>query len=325
MFVSDQIGQLNWIISSFNLTAAAFLPFWAQSADIFGRHTTLQATLIIMIIGSAICTGSPTDTYGVLLLGRALQGVGCAGVNISVRTILADKVSLAEYARNWTIFSVLSAVSFSIGPVIGGYLTSASWRWVFAINLPVAVVAILGALVLLRKELLGPQELPEWADVDTSRRRQRLSTRLLTFDFGGQMLFLWGLGLVILALTWAGETYSWGSAAVIAPLVIGVALVAAWLLYEYLMVPGRVMARVFPRQRAMMPWDLLTQRDIGLLFVINFSIGMAMYAVLYFLNLYFAIVQGSSSKNAGVSLLYFLPGLGGEKHLVHLLFTRYRC
>lgn len=81
-----------------------------------------------ILIGSAICTGAPTSRFGVLLLGRGVQGVGVAGVGICVRIVLADRVSLGEYALNWTLFSLVSAVSFSIGPVIGGYLTQASWR-----------------------------------------------------------------------------------------------------------------------------------------------------------------------------------------------------
>ncbi|CAK7235254.1 hypothetical protein SBRCBS47491_009230 [Sporothrix bragantina] len=306
----NQIAQLNWIISAFNLTSAAFLPFWSQTADIFGRHATIHATLVIMLIGSAICTGAPTDAFGVLLLGRALQGVGASGINICVRTILADRVSLKEYALHWTLFALISAFSFSIGPVIGGYLTQANWRWVFAINLPVAVVAIIVVILLLRNDLLGPQPLPELEGRDISTRRGRFIARIATIDFGGQLLFLWGLGLVILALTWGGSAFGWNTAHVLAPLVIGFALTVAWVFYEYLMTPGKTMARVFPTQRAMIPWALLSQRDIGLLFWINFSIGTAMFANLYFMDLYFALVEGNSSSKAGISLLYFLPGLG---------------
>ncbi|KAK0713185.1 major facilitator superfamily domain-containing protein [Lasiosphaeria miniovina] len=306
----NEVSQLNWIISSFNLTSAAFLPFWAQIADVFGRHATLHATIIIMTIGSAICTGAPTSSFGVLLLGRALQGVGAAGVNICVRTILADRVSLAEYAMNYTVFAIVSAISFSVGPVAGGYLTQVSWRWCFAINLPVAAVAIVLVVVLLRKELLGPQPLPELAPSRAATRRGRFLLRLATIDYGGQLLFLWGLGLVILALTWGGASYPWDSADVLAPLVIGMVLSAAWLLYQYAMVPGRVMARLFPRQRPMMPWRLLVQRNITLLFFINFSLGSAMFSIMYFMDLFFTLVQGNSASSSGIALLYFLPGLG---------------
>ncbi|EPE02409.1 mfs transporter [Ophiostoma piceae UAMH 11346] len=306
----DQLAQLNWIISAFNLTSAAFLPFWSQIADIFGRHTTIHATLVVMLVGSAICTGAPTHAFGVLLLGRALQGVGASGINICVRTILADRVSLKEYAVHWTLFALISAFSFSIGPVIGGYLNETSWRWCFAINLPVAVAAIVLVVVLLRNDLLGPQPLPQLTRQNIGTRHGRFLARMGTLDLGGQLLFLWGLGLVILALTWAGGAYGWGTAHVLAPLVVGLVLTAAWVVYEYLMTPGKVLSRALPTQRPMMPWELLSQRDIGLLFWINFSLGTAMFSNMYFMDLYFALVEGNSSSKAGLSLLYFLPGLG---------------
>ncbi|KAJ5143909.1 uncharacterized protein N7515_002696 [Penicillium bovifimosum] len=306
----NQLKQLNWIVSVFNLTSAAFLFFWAQLTDLFGRHIVLQSAIAIMAIGSAICTGAPTSSFSVLLLGRALQGVGAAGVNISIRTILADGVSLSGYAVNWTIFALVSSVGFSIGPVVGGYLTQTSWRWCFAINLPIAVVAMLVVAIVLRKELQGPQPIPEHERGRTSTRSGRLLARISTIDYGGQMLFLWGFGLLILALTWAGGTYSWTSAAVLVPMVIGAVLAIAWLVYEWLMVPGSVMARLLPRQKAMMPWELLQQRDIGLLFVINFTVGICLFAVMYFMDLYFALVEGKPSSDAGLALLYLLPGLG---------------
>lgn len=313
----DRVSEQNWIISVFNLTAATFLPFWAQAADIFGRHLTIQLTIAIMLLGSAICTGAPTTSFPALLIGRALQGIGAAGVNISVRTILADKVSLADYALNWTLFSLFAAVGYTIGPVVGGYLTETSWRWCFAINLPVAALAIVLVVLVLRKELLGPQPLPELAEHETTTSRSgRVWVRLSTIDFVGQLLFLFGLGLLILAFTWAGNgesgTYQWSSVQVIAPLVIGAVLTLGWFAYEYSMVPGRMMSRVFPRQRAMMPWVLLQNKEIGILFLVNFCLGVCMYSVMYFMDFYFQYVQGQSASDAGKALLYFLPGLGGE-------------
>jgi MFS family permease len=265
-----------------------------------------------MVIGSAICTGSPTSKFSVLLLGRAIQGVGAAGVNISVHTILADGVSLSEFAINWTIFAMVSGVGFSIGPVIGGYLTTASWRWCFAINLPISVVAMIVVGIILRKDLKGPSPLPQTYGLNLSTAPRRFVARILTIDFGGQMLFLWGFGLLILAFTWAGGNYSWNSAAVLAPIIIGAVLAIGWVVYERLMVPGAFMAQALPRQKAMMPWELFRQRDICLLFLINFSMGVSMFAVMYFMDLYFDLVEGQSSSTAGTSLLYFLPGLGGK-------------
>ena len=114
------MAQLNWIISAFNLTSAAFIPFWGQIADIFGRHQSIQAAIVVMMVGSALCTAAPTNAFPVLLLGRGIQGLGCAGLNVVVRVILSDKVNLKENAKNWSIFSFTAGMSYGIGPVIGG-------------------------------------------------------------------------------------------------------------------------------------------------------------------------------------------------------------
>ncbi|CAH0022055.1 unnamed protein product, partial [Clonostachys rhizophaga] len=304
-----EVSQLNWIVSCFNLTSAAFIPFWAQMADILGRNVTLNASIILMLIGSALCTGAPTHAFPVLLLGRAFQGLAAAGLNVVVHTILADRVSLQENARNWTLFSFIGGVSYALGPVIGGYLTNANWRWCFAINLPVAFAAIIITFVVLRKELLGPQPIPEVDETVETGRRTKLAARLKTVDVGGQVLFLVGFGLIILALTWGGATYPWYSAAIIVSLVFGFIFIGAFIFWERLMVPGSFLAEKLPRQRPMIPWDILSHRDIGLLFYSEITSGMAMHAVLYYCNIYFIAVKDYTADKAGVQLLYFTPGI----------------
>jgi hypothetical protein len=133
--------------------------------------------------------------------------------------------------------------------------------------------------VLLRKELLGPQPLPGLDEQGESGRRARLGARLMTIDVGGQLLFLFGFGLMILAFTWAGATYTWNSAAVLTSLIVGIALACVFVFYERLMTPGNTLARRWPWQKPMISWKLLTAKDIGLLFYINFATGAAMYAV----------------------------------------------
>lgn len=274
-----EVAQLNWIISAFNLTSASFIPFWGQMADIFGRHYSLQACVLVMMVGSALCTGAPTDAFPVLLLGRAFQGVGCAGLSVIIRIVLADKVSLEENAKNWSIFTITAGTMYGVGPVIGGYLTNANWRWCFAINLPICLAAIILIFILLRKELLGPQPIASIDGTTERSRRARFSRRLMTVDAGGQLLFLFGFGLVVLALTWAGATYSWDSAYVLAPLCIGVVLVGVFGYYEKLMAPEGSLKRRWPLQNAMVHWELLSNRDVGLMFYITSCTGAAMYSV----------------------------------------------
>lgn len=341
----DKVSQLNWIVSAFNLTSAAFVPFWGQMADVYGRHAALQATVTIMMIGSALCTAAPTNAFPLLLLGRGIQGLGCAGISVIIRVILADKVSLKENAKNWSIFQLTAGVSYSLGPVIGGYLTSTAWRWCFAINLPICVVAIVVIFFLLRKELLGPQDLAQGiptqlqeatnAAVDlppmspaivaagAGSRLSRFWARFTTVDAGGQLLFLFGFGLIVLAMTWAGATYSWDSVAVLTPLLVGVALVSAFIFWERLMAPGRALAAKLPRQKPMLPWHIFTTKDVGLLCFINFATGTAMYSVLYFCSIYFTMVKLYNSDQAGVQLLYYTPGLGVGVYASMFLCNKY--
>lgn len=165
---------------------------------------------------------------------------------------------------------------------------------------------------VLRSELLGPQPIPQLDETTDTGRRTTLRKRLQTIDVGGQVLFLFGLGLLILGLTWAGATYSWKSPAVLVTLILGILISALFVLWEYYMTPAKALARQFPWQKAMIPWELARNRDIGLLFYTSFATGMAMYSVLYFCNIYFTMVKLWSADRAGVQLLYFTPGLGGE-------------
>ena len=293
-----QFSQLNWIASAFNLTSAAFIPFWAQMADVFGRNSTINAAIILMLVGSALCTGAPTTAFPALLLGRSFQGVSAAGLNVLVRTILADRVSLEENAKNWPIFAFVGGVSYGLGPVLGGglisllpdicieltfnlkgYLTSANWRWCFAINLPIGVVSLGITYFVLRKELLGPQPIPELDETTETGRRTKFAARLKTVDVGGQLLFMIGFGLIILAVTWGGATYPWNSAAVIVSLILGVVFTVCFFCWENMLAPGGVLFQKLPWQRAMIPWDIISNLDILILFYTELASGMGAFAV----------------------------------------------
>ena len=99
-------------------------------------------------------------------------------------------------------------------------------------------------------------------------------TSLTSIDWPGIALFILGVGLIILALQWGGTQFAWGSAATIVPLAIGGLLCVAFFTFEYLLGPGRMMARVFPRQIPMIPSKLFSAKDTPLLMIINFSTGM---------------------------------------------------
>jgi hypothetical protein len=187
----------------------------------------------------------------------------------------------------------------------------ASWRWCFIINVPIAVVSHIAVFFLLRKELIKAQ--PHRREDDgkiTIIETPTLLAKLSIMDYGGMFLFFFGAGLIILGLTWGGATYPWKSVAVLAPLIIGCILFVLFFVYEYMMAPSRALSRVFPSQESMIPLSLFKARDMSILAYLNFSTGMALFSVFYFVGIWFTIVQQYSSGKAGTQLTYYMPGLG---------------
>lgn len=234
----------------------------------------MQSAIIIMIFGSALCAGAPLSNFPMLLAGRGIQGAGSAGILILEKVILADKVSLKENAKNNTVFTLIIGIGYSIGPTIGGYLTTVSWRWCFIIDIPLSLVGLLLIHLITRSVLVGPQDLPAHDGVSKLSSKATFIKRISTIDFGGQLLFLFGMGLFILALTWAGSAYPWSSVEVLVPLIVGVVLLGLFFIWEYLLLPGQKLALAYPHQQAMIPLKLLRRRNASILMYINLVTGM---------------------------------------------------
>ncbi|RAH79424.1 hypothetical protein BO86DRAFT_366968 [Aspergillus japonicus CBS 114.51] len=287
----DQFDELNWIVTAFSLTSTTFIPIFGQLADVFGRHWVLQTALFLMLIGSVLCAAA--QTWGMLLLGRALQGTGSAGLGNLIMIILADKVSLKENARNKSLFTLVGGVGYAVGPIVGGYKTN--WRYCFVVPIPIAVLSHILVYVLLRHDLV------EGSMFKKGSRWSSVLPALATVDLGGSILFIFGVGLIILATTWGGATYSWSSPQVLAPLIVGSICFVAFFLYEYLLEPGRLFARIFPRHVAVLPSSLFERRDTIWLAILNFATG-----------------AGYSTSKSGLELLYYIPGLGGVYSAVYM-------
>ena len=214
------------------------------------------------------------------------------------------------WTGDWRISNQSAYFTFII---IRAQLTfQASWRWCFIVNVPIALISHIAVFFLLRKELVKAQP-HRREDKDgniTIIETPTLIAKLSIIDYGGMLLFFFGAGLVILALTWGGVTYPWRSASILAPLIIGCVLLISFLIYEYLMAPGRAISRLFPSQEPMIPLSLFRIKDMSLLAYLNFSTGMALFSVFYFVGIWFTVVQGYDSGKAGTQLTYYLPGLG---------------
>jgi len=133
---------------------------------------------------------------------------------------------------------------------------------------------------------------------------------LITLDFGGIVLFLLGVCLIILGTAWGGSTYPWDSAPVIVSLILGAILLLLFATYEYLLEPGRILSQKFPRTVAVIPFVLLRKKDVWIVCLMAAAAASALYSAFYFIGIYFTLVQGYSAGSAGTQLLYYIPGLG---------------
>jgi MFS family permease len=128
----NRLDLQSYIGTSYVLGSAVFLPIFASLADVFGRYAAMQVSVIVFLVGSAICTGAMS--IPTLLVGRGISGIGAAGLLTLVRIILSDSVSLDDNNAQGAIMIIAYMVGYTVGPVLGGLLLRANWRWVFGIK-----------------------------------------------------------------------------------------------------------------------------------------------------------------------------------------------
>src|SRR3954451_20007209 len=206
------VSELQWVLTGYLVTVAALLLLSGALADRFGRRRGFAGGLGVVVAASVLC-GVPASiicavapSIGALIVARLIQGVGAALVVPSGLALLNGTLRVADRARGIGVWAGLATLGATVGPYAAGWLVDhASWRWVFLLNIPL----IIGALIALR-------QVPE-----TSTARGPLS-----LDVRGAMLAVIGLGGLVYALT-AGPTSGWLRAGVVVSGILGIASLAA--------------------------------------------------------------------------------------------------
>lgn len=282
----------------------------------------LQFALLLMWVGSTLCAGA--QTFWMLLLGRAITGVSNSGLLVVTTVILGDKVSLKENALQNTLFSLIAGVSFGIGPVIGGYLTSLHWRYCFGLSVPLSLIAHVLTYLCLKPILVKAQteqELSRTASGATVVHHLQLTfiQKMTVVDWEGMAVFLVACVCIILALSWGGATYAWDSPQIIALLIVGAVFVVLFMVVEKGMEDNGWLKEWaasksdgvwLKTRRAMIPLKLFDSKDVCILAFVNFAGGVSLYSMFYFIAVYFTIVAAYPPEKAGLQLLLYIPGLG---------------
>ncbi len=266
----NDVAHLPWVITAYLLASTAVTPLYGKLADIHGRRVTLLSGIVVFILGSVACAIAPS--LWLLVVARFVQGLGGGGLIALAQTIIADLVPPKERGKYQVYIASVFFVSSVMGPVLGGIIAEAlHWSVIFWINLPLGLAAY-------------------WMTSSALKRLPR-HERPHRLDVLGAVLMTAATMTLLLALSWGGSHYPWGSAPILGlvGLSIGLWIAFAWRLRsaDEPLIPLAILAN-----------PVVRDGTIAAGFGMGTFIGLTIY-----LPLYFETVAGLSATSSGLGLL----------------------
>ncbi|DAA75275.1 TPA_exp: Uncharacterized protein A8136_2026 [Trichophyton benhamiae CBS 112371] len=277
-------NDIAWYGSAYLLTGCVLQLPLALLYKFFTPKWVFISMLIVFEIGSAVCGGAQNSVS--IIVGRAIQGLGGAGIFSGSMVLIVEAVPLAKRPMYMGFGGATFGLSAVLGPLVGGALTSnASWRWCFLINLPIGGMVLLVLLWFFPNthtidEQSGPQK--------ENCVQNSIQDKLLDLDPMGIIFLVPGMVSLMLALQWGGSVYTWSNGRIIALFVVAGILSVSFILNE-----------IYQRERAMLKMSVFTQRTVVGSFFYSFCVGGSMMTIVYYLPIWFQAIKGASAVKSG--------------------------
>jgi EmrB/QacA subfamily drug resistance transporter len=269
------------------------VPLYGKLSDIYGRKVLFQTAVVAFVIGSLLSGVSQSMLQ--LVLFRGVQGLGAGGLMAMAQAIIGDVVSPRERGRYQGYFGGVFAIASVAGPLLGGvFVDHLTWRWVFYINIPLGILALIVTSLVLRVPY------------------KRLEHSI---DYAGTALMVGGVSCLLLVTTWGGNEYAWSS-----PMILGLAIAGAVLVVAFVLQESRA-------EEPLLPLRLFRDRIFSASSAVGFVVGLAMFGAVAFLPVYFQVVRGVSATSSGLRLTPMMIGVVSTSIIAGRLITargRYR-
>jgi len=266
---------VQWIVNGYLLSLSALFAFGGRLADIAGHRSMVVLGVIVFAGASALCGATPTGSLDEawIITFRVIQGAGAAIMFPAALAIVLGAFPMHERGRALAIFFAITGGLTSIGPLAGGYLVEISWRTIFWVNIPVAIIALVLTAIAKPENTKHPAPL----------------------DYRGAALVSGGMGLAVLGLQ-QSSVWGWGNPITWICIVAGVAVLAAFVLYELRIENPLIQVRIFA--------DRAFAADNAILFLLM----IPFIPLFFFASMYAQISLGESASETGLYLLIFFAG-----------------